>query len=55
MLGRLRDVHAVLFDLDGTLVDSEPAWEKAKRIVADRHGRPITQAQMDASVGRSMR
>ena len=45
---------AAVFDLDGTLVDSEPAWEKAKRIVADRHGRPITQAQMDASVGRSM-
>ncbi|MBA4491060.1 HAD family phosphatase [Paracoccus sp. S1E-3] len=45
---------AAVFDLDGTLVDSEPAWEKAKRIVAGRHGRPITQAQMDASVGRSM-
>lgn len=45
---------AAVFDLDGTLVNSEPAWEKAKLAVAERHGRTITQAQMDASVGRSM-
>ena len=46
--------QAAIFDLDGTLVDSEPAWEQAKRAVAARHGRPITQAQLTASEGRSM-
>lgn len=46
--------RAAVFDLDGTLVDSEPAWEKAKRIVSARHGRSPTQAQIDATIGRSL-
>ena len=46
--------RAAIFDLDGTLVDSEPAWEAAKHAVAARHGRQITEAQILASVGRSM-
>ncbi|MFV0409327.1 MAG: HAD family hydrolase [Paracoccus sp. (in: a-proteobacteria)] len=49
--GRFR---GAVFDLDGTLIDSEPAWEKAKRIVAARRGRPISDAQIAASVGCSM-
>ena len=51
LIGRFR---AAVFDLDGTLVDSEPAWEQAKRIVAAARGRPITKAQLIASIGRSM-
>jgi sugar-phosphatase len=31
-------VHAVLFDLDGTLVDSEIHTDTAIRVVAERHG-----------------
>lgn len=50
----LAGFRAAAFDLDGTLVDSEPAWEKAKRAIAARHGREITDAQIAASVGRSM-
>ena len=50
----LAGFDAAVFDLDGTLVDSEPAWEKAKLVVAERHGRAISRAQLDASVGRSM-
>lgn len=46
--------RAAIFDLDGTLVDSEPAWEKAKRIVSARYGVAPTQAQIDATVGRSL-
>ncbi len=50
----LVNFQAVVFDLDGTLVDSEPAWEKAKRAVAARRGCPITDEQIAASVGRSL-
>lgn len=46
--------RAAAFDLDGTLVDSEPAWHEAKRAVAARHGVPISDAQLAASEGRSM-
>jgi len=42
---------AVIFDCDGTLVDSEPlartAWERALA----RHGYAVTDADLDASVG----
>ncbi|WBU56313.1 HAD family hydrolase [Paracoccus sediminicola] len=50
----LTDFAGAVFDLDGTLVDSEPAWARAKNIVAERHGRRITAAQLEASIGRSM-
>ncbi|WBU63604.1 HAD family hydrolase [Paracoccus aerodenitrificans] len=50
----LAGFRGAVFDLDGTLVDSEPAWTKAKRIVADRHHRPVTTEQLVASEGRSM-
>ncbi|MFD1881766.1 HAD family hydrolase [Paracoccus pacificus] len=53
-IGFLARYKAAIFDLDGTLMDSEPAWEKAKRIVADRYGLRPTQAQLDATVGRSL-
>lgn len=31
-------IQAVVFDLDGVLVDSEQVWDGARRVVADRHG-----------------
>jgi len=31
-------VQAVVFDLDGLLLDSEPAWDQARRQVAAEHG-----------------
>jgi HAD superfamily hydrolase (TIGR01509 family) len=31
-------VQAVVFDLDGLLLDSEPAWDQARRQVAAAHG-----------------
>jgi len=31
-------VTAVIFDLDGVIVDSEPRWERVRRDVVDEHG-----------------
>lgn len=32
------DVRAVVFDLDGVLVDSEPVWEQVRRQLVSEHG-----------------
>ena len=31
-------IEAVVFDLDGVLVDSEPVWEQVRRQVVAEHG-----------------
>src|SRR6476646_3255443 len=36
--GRWRMIEAVVFDLDGVLVDSEPVWEQVRRQVVAGHG-----------------
>lgn len=46
--------RAAIFDLDGTLVHSEPAWEEAKIIVARRYGATPSRALLDAYVGRGL-
>jgi sugar-phosphatase len=52
---RLTDLSALIFDLDGTLVISEPAWEAAKREVLGRYGITPSQAFLDDYVGRGLR
>jgi HAD superfamily hydrolase (TIGR01509 family) len=47
-------LQAVLCDMDGTLVDTEPYWEVAKLDLAAHHGVPFTTDDTDALVGRSM-
>lgn len=47
--------RAAIFDLDGTLVHSEPAWEAAKRRVLGRLGVEVSQEVYDAYVGRGLR
>ena len=32
----LKGIEAVIFDLDGTLVESEPVWAEAKKYIANR-------------------
>ena len=39
-------IEAVVFDMDGVLIDSEPVWERVRRrFVADRGGRWAADAQ----------
>src|SRR5947207_15144169 len=39
-------IEAVVFDLDGVLVDSEPVWEQVRRqVVAERGGHWLPEAQ----------
>jgi HAD superfamily hydrolase (TIGR01509 family) len=45
---------AVLFDLDGTLIDSEPYWLKSERELVESHGAAWTQEDGNALIGMSL-
>ena len=45
---------AVLFDLDGTLIDSEHYWMKSERELAQKHGAEWTQEDGNALIGMSL-
>ncbi|HEY2506012.1 MAG TPA: HAD family phosphatase [Streptosporangiaceae bacterium] len=47
-------LEAVMFDMDGLLVDSEPLWFQAESAVMARLGGPWTRADQDVLVGGSM-
>jgi len=49
--GRFR---AVIFDMDGLLLDTEPLWHGAERDLLERHGEVFTDADADASHGRAV-
>lgn len=49
--GRFR---AVVFDMDGLLLDTEPHWHDAERELLARHGETFSQADMIASHGRAL-
>jgi beta-phosphoglucomutase-like phosphatase (HAD superfamily) len=42
---------AFVFDLDGTLVQSEHVWSKAKDTVAKKNGLKLTEADLEPFVG----
>ncbi len=45
---------AILFDMDGLLIDSEPLWVDAERILLERHGGTHTEADALETHGRSV-
>jgi HAD superfamily hydrolase (TIGR01509 family) len=50
----LEDIEAVIFDLDGTLVESEAVWTEAKQYIARREKVKVSEQVMLAYVGRSV-
>jgi HAD superfamily hydrolase (TIGR01509 family) len=53
-LRRPAALQAVLFDMDGLLVDSEPLWFVIEREVARRLGAPWGEADQEALIGGSL-
>lgn len=51
---RLDSFAAVLWDMDGTLVDTEPTWMAAEFALAERYGGTWTQAQALELVGNDL-
>jgi HAD superfamily hydrolase (TIGR01509 family) len=49
-----RDLQAVVFDMDGLLVDSEPLWFRAEGIVMNRLGGSWTEDDQHVLLGGSM-
>ncbi|MCB8914069.1 HAD family phosphatase [Rhodococcus sp. HM1] len=47
-------VDAVLWDMDGTLVDTEPYWFRAETILLAAHGIPWTEEQAAELVGNAL-
>jgi HAD superfamily hydrolase (TIGR01509 family) len=51
---RLDSFAAVLWDMDGTLVDTEPAWVRAEFALAEKYGAPWTREQALRLVGNDL-
>jgi HAD superfamily hydrolase (TIGR01509 family) len=50
----LKDIGSAIFDLDGTLVESEPVWTEAKQYVAKCENVDVSAQVLLAYVGRSV-
>ena len=50
-----RELRAVLFDMDGTLVETEHHWGEAMQQLAARLGGRMSDAARERTVGTSMR
>ena len=50
----LKGIEAVIFDLDGTLVESEPVWAEAKKYIANREKVHVSKKVFLAYEGRSV-
>lgn len=47
-------LQAVLFDMDGLLVDSEPLWFETEKMIMARMGGPWTKADQERLIGGSL-
>jgi HAD superfamily hydrolase (TIGR01509 family) len=53
MMGHVSEIEAVVFDLDGILVQSEELWDAARRELAAEHGIEWPPGATDAMMGMS--
>jgi HAD superfamily hydrolase (TIGR01509 family) len=53
MSGRGDELAAVLFDMDGTLLDSERLWDAALRALGEHHGGELSERGRLAMIGRN--
>ncbi|MCM2679484.1 hexitol phosphatase HxpB [Echinimonas agarilytica] len=44
-------MKAIIFDMDGVLIDSEPFWQQAEVDVFNRHGVPVTFEMAESTMG----
>nr|ARD69686.1 2-deoxyglucose-6-phosphate phosphatase [Xenorhabdus hominickii] len=44
-------MKAVIFDMDGVLIDSEPLWKKAGMQILNHYGVPVTYDEMLGMIG----
>ena len=52
--GTLRGLQAVLWDMDGTIVDTEPYWIRAEKELVESFGGTWTTEQATALVGQAL-
>lgn len=50
-----RPVHALLWDMDGVLIDSEPLWFRVERDFARRRGGDFTEEHARENIGKGIR
>lgn len=48
-------IKAVIFDMDGTIVDSEPIYEKVNEEIYEKYGFNLTQADYDRHMGANLK
>ena len=48
-------IKAVIFDMDGVIIDSEPIYEKVNEEIYDKYGFDLTQADQDRHLGANLK
>lgn len=48
-------IKAVIFDMDGTIIDSEPIYEKVNQAIYEKYGFNLTQEDYDRHMGANLK